>query len=104
MLTAGAGVAAPMREATRAARDHLAERAEKAAVRREEAAAEEFREEDSESGVIIEAEVVAEPKVTVAVESPEMRERGCGKPEGVGDGGFLSGGEYAGCRIFGSGS
>ena len=75
MLTAGAGVAAPMREATRAARDHLAERAEKAAVRREEAAAEEFREEDSESGVIIEAEVVAEPKVTVAVESPEMRGR-----------------------------
>ena len=71
MLTAGAGVAAPMRGAKKAAREHLTERAEKAAARR--AAEPELEEVDSESGVIIDAEVVGEDSLTV--EPPAARER-----------------------------
>lgn len=59
MITAGAGVASPMREATKVARDRMAERAEKVAARRAEEANLEL-DDDEESGVIVDAAVVAD--------------------------------------------
>ena len=74
MLTAGAGVAAPMREATKSAKNRYAERVERTAAKRKEVV-----DEEEESGVIVDAEIVDEEIVdenVKAISEPETaRER-----------------------------
>ncbi len=55
MLTAGAGVAAPMKEVKKVAINRIAERAERVAAKRNE-----LLDEEDESGVIVDAEIVNE--------------------------------------------
>ncbi len=70
MLTAGAGVAAPVREARKAAKERMAQRAERGEP---EASAPEVEDSETDSGLDIEAEVVEEVKVEN--EPRSMKER-----------------------------
>lgn len=74
MITAGAGVATPVRGVGRAAKDHFAERAERAAEKRSSEEALNEDDEDDESGVIIDAAVV-DDKTEVTPQPATSRER-----------------------------
>ena len=75
MLTAGAGVAAPMKEATKSAKNRYEERVERIAAKRKEV----LDEDEEESGVIVDAEIVdekiADENIKAITEPETARER-----------------------------